>query len=351
MTRCILLLCLSLCSATLVQATPQDDDFAARCAAPGVVYCGGLDAVGPGAHQIDAAYVIPDSFGTYRYAIDTSIKTSGAGSLRFDVPPPPHGGANIAGSWTPTAVGSTTGGETFKHNETFYYQYRARFGKWLLDNIWPINNSWKVGFLYRYPVPCERMGLVLINWYSTDIITGYSACGSMPFITDTTTNLWQPSNDGSYYLQQGDYPCRYANYTTDPCLRMTPNEWFTVYAHIELGAWASAGGTSRVRYYIATEKAPTYKLFIDVAGIPLDCAAPPGCNNDTDALQAVSLDGAYMTQLPRTAGGPYPTQMWYDELIVSLQPIAAPGVMVPASNHISMKRTSGGSVSGGGRLR
>jgi hypothetical protein len=326
-------------------ADVQEDDFAARCGAAGVVYCAGLDSAT--ANVIDGLTVIPDGESVYRYAIDANVRTSGAGALRFDLPPPPHTGANIAGSLQSTAEGQGTGGNTFKHNQTFYYQYRFRLSKFLLDNSYGANFSWKVGYFYRYPVPCGALGLVIVNWYNTGLLTGYTNCGQKAFVTDETTGLWEPP-DSSQYIQQGDYPCRYAFSATDPCFRMLPNLWYTVYAQIDIGDW---GVSTRVRYYIATEKDPVYKKFIDVDGLPMDCNNPPGCLSDTEGYQAVTLDGGYMTNLATTAGYPYPAHIWYDELIVSTSPIAAPAVMVPASNHVIAQRTSGGSFVGGGIRR
>src|SRR5258705_10328596 len=79
-------------------ATP-DADFAARCTAPGVVKCVGFDNTT--ADIVRNVNLVPDGNGTFRGGLDTATKTSGAGSLRFDLPPPPHAGADIPGAWLP----------------------------------------------------------------------------------------------------------------------------------------------------------------------------------------------------------------------------------------------------------
>ena len=75
-----------------------ESDFVARCAQPGVVRCIGFDGSGdfsPGSGGYNGAFgfnsgILPPS-GTedYMRAVpDTSLKSSGASSLRFTIPPP-----------------------------------------------------------------------------------------------------------------------------------------------------------------------------------------------------------------------------------------------------------------------
>ena len=85
--------------ATTVNAATAEEDFASRCNAAGVVKCIGFDNTT--ADIVRGQNLHADGAGTYRAGLDTAQKTSGGGSLRFDLPPPPHAGGNIAGSWSP----------------------------------------------------------------------------------------------------------------------------------------------------------------------------------------------------------------------------------------------------------
>ena len=341
---------------SVAAATPADDDFAARCAAAGVVYCADFDSVvvggSPSKARINGVPIEADGLGVNRYAIDTSVKASGVGSLRFDIPPPPHAAANVAGEWDPDAPGQNTGGASWKHNQTFYFQYRVRFSKFLLENTWPVNSSWKVGYAWMWPVPCSGApGIVITNRLMTGIWNGYSACGSWPFIADDPTLTWQLP-DATYFHQQDASGglCKYGQETPGPnCIRMEPNVWYTIYGHISLGNWVSQPtlGTSQIRLYLGSERWSGYRQFIHITDMPMDCRTPPGCTGDTEAYNVFTLDGAYMTGLPETSGLPYPAYLWYDEFIVSNSPIAAPAV--PPDNPVwKIQHAGGGSRSGGG---
>src|SRR3989344_4660568 len=86
--------------------TSADADFQARCSAAGVVKCWSFDNTTT--EIVQGINLFPDSSGVYRGGLDTSIKTSGSGSLRFTVPPPPHARANIAGKWEPYLLAGAT---------------------------------------------------------------------------------------------------------------------------------------------------------------------------------------------------------------------------------------------------
>jgi hypothetical protein len=106
-----------------VHARTPEEDFTARCTAPGVVKCNGFDNTS--SDIVQKQNLFPDGLGVFRGGLDPDQKASGAGSLRFALPPPPHAGANIAGHW----MGSQSApafGRTFSQSSTFYLQFRLR---------------------------------------------------------------------------------------------------------------------------------------------------------------------------------------------------------------------------------
>ena len=106
---------------------PALQDFGVRCQSPGVLVCEGFDSPAEfAAAKWPAAGLYPAWDGALRGTMDTTIKASGTGSLRFEIPS--HSAANAAGSWQ----------QPFEHNfgegSTFYVQFRQRFSKEMLTN-------------------------------------------------------------------------------------------------------------------------------------------------------------------------------------------------------------------------
>ncbi len=101
--------------------------YEARCAAAGVIRCYGFDSGG----DLERYYVAPASGSPAD--IDTAVKTSGAGSLRFRFPANPTSGnlgglfgINFDDDWDVSAV----------EGESVYVQWRERFGAAVVDGDW-----------------------------------------------------------------------------------------------------------------------------------------------------------------------------------------------------------------------
>jgi hypothetical protein len=113
-------------AASTVAAGPAEDDFAARCHGPGVIKCIGFD---------DSTEVVPGQnlmpiYGssTYGGRVDTSVRASGPGSLRFDIPQNVDR-ADVAGKFV-TSLGAEFGARNlarFNGNNRVYIQFRQRF--------------------------------------------------------------------------------------------------------------------------------------------------------------------------------------------------------------------------------
>jgi hypothetical protein len=289
-----------------------DQDFQNRCSAAGVVSCVGFNT----AAEINSG-IHPDANGTIRGFLDTSVKASGAGSLRFDLPPPPHAGANIAGSWSPLQAL----GRVFSQNSTFYLQYRQRFSPEMLTNTW--DSSWKTIIIHQNQLTCATVGLVLHNNYGSGLATMYTDCGARHMFTTLDGSAYTESTP--FLEQQGGYNCQYRNESPSTCFYYPANDWTTYYMKIHVGTWDQPNST--IEAWVAKEGDTAYKQFIKVPNFTLTCNTDP-CTVDPGKSQGfdnVTLT-PYMTALSTTSGlAGVTSHTWYDDLIVSTQPIAVPG--------------------------
>jgi hypothetical protein len=90
----------------------------------------------------------------------------------------------------------------------------------------------------------------------------------------------------------------------------------TFYYEVKVGGWGKP--ESSIRAWVAYEGKP-YKQFINEVNYRLDFDSGP-----LDAFNAITFT-PYNTNKPSDTA--YPTaSVWYDELIVSSQPISAPGL-------------------------
>lgn len=104
------------------------------------------------------------------------------------------------------------------------------------------------------------------------------------------------------------------------------NEWITMYYKVQIGTWDQPNST--VDAWMAREGSNSYQHFLHVPQLQLSC-------NGTNCAVSPDKDEGYnnitllpyMTALDSANVGPSTTaHMWFDELIVSTQPIAAPNV-------------------------
>jgi hypothetical protein len=298
-------------------STTADTDFAARCSAPGVVKCVGFDNTTT--DIVRNVSLFPDGAGVFRAGLDTTTKASGGGALRFDLPPPPHSGANIAGRWT--NEGNPVFGRVFSENSTFYLQFRQRLSPEMVQDSWA-NSTWKNIIIHYDNQTCGAIELTTSNYYGSPLAQMNTDCGGRGFWTTTDGSAW--TDQLPKLMQQGDYMnCAYGtNYATN-CLNWPANEWFTIYYKVHIGTWDQPN--SSVEAFVAREGATSYKQFIKVMNMSLSCNATV-CNTSPGKDQGYNnvTFTPYMTGLPTTTGPSTTAYMWVDELIVSTQPIAVP---------------------------
>ena len=301
----------------MTHAATPDEDFAARCKAAGVVKCIGFDNTT--ADIVRGMNLWPDGDGTYRADLDTATKTSGAGSLRFDLPPPPHAGANIAGKWLPATNDGL--GHLFGENSQLYVQFRMRLSPDMLTNTW--DSSWKTVIFHYNQDSCDSIELTTINRYMTGVALMYTDCGDRSMTTTLDGSQW--TDNTPLLLQQGDYNCEYGATSTATCFYFPADEWVTYYYHFQIGTWDKPNST--IDAWIAREGSTQYKQWVHVPNFALHCDTSPCDQNPgkSEGYNNLTLT-PYMTGVSGTSGKAGVTShVWYDELIVSTSPIAAPG--------------------------
>lgn len=299
---------------THVSPPPDDDaDFQARCSANGVVTCIGFDNTTT--DIVQNVNLWPDGKGVFRGGLDTTIKTSGIGSLRFELPP--NANQNISGQWSPLLPPYNGLGFSFGQNSTFYVQFRQRFSPEMLSNTSQWNSRWKQMIVYRGFSACGAMELTTVhyNWssYPQNFPIMYTDCGARSLNTNLDGQTYNHFNP-PFLMQQGDFNCEYGNANANDCFYYPTNKWVTFYYKFAIGSWGQANSVIEAWYSVDGQP---YKKWINVQNYTLNYNSSP-----SDTFNNISLL-PYMTGLsPVNTPTAY---TWYDELIVSSQPIAVPG--------------------------
>jgi hypothetical protein len=281
--------------------TSADTDFQARCNAPGVVKCVGFDNTT--SDLVQNVNLFPGGDGVIHGSLDTTIKLSGSGSLKFTVPA--NGGANAAGSWF-----STLGGN-FGQNSTFYVQFRQRLSPEMLI---PSNGGggFKQVIFHHSSATCAAVEITTQNQFFRSFPQMYSRCGGDGFYTDLGT--------GDFLLQNGtDLQCHYQSPVsrTPPCGYYHASEWMTFYYKIQIGNWGQPNST--IQAWMGYDDSQPLKQFINMTNHQL-YQNSPGDGSLYNSITLLPYDTA-RSSASQTA------YVWYDELIVSTQPIAAPGTV------------------------
>ncbi len=308
-------------SSTTTTQTNADADFQARCSAPGVVKCWGFDNTTT--DIVQNVNLRPAADGVFYGAMDTAVKASGAGSLRFRLAAG-NAFANIAGQWLPGTNSLAMGGRTFGQNSEFYVQYRVRFSPEMFSNLAYWNSYWKQSIFHMNLQSCGGIEITTNyrNYTSpTDKVPNfYTDCGQHGFGTDPATGKYKYSGAPPITQQQGDYNglCNYPDWSR--CWKYSANEWITFYYHFKIGTWNVNNSRAEVWVSRPSSKNGAYEKIIDIPDMIFTC------NNDCSATSSEGYNNItltpYMTALSTPA--PVDAYVWYDELIISTQPIAAP---------------------------
>lgn len=292
----------------------QATDFEARCRAKGVIRCFGFDS-----DQQVLGILQPAADGRFHAVVDTSMKASGAGSLRFDIMP--KLGANTSGSFP------LDFSKEFDSGEEFFVQWRQRFDQEMATRVFHGGEGWKQAIIggdgreSRSARSCTPNEIVLQNSYHRGFPQIYHSCG----IKDSQYEPLTPISPPSDYLLQDAVSCKYSNPKASQCFRYRPDQWMTFQIHVKIGKWyVNQSGNyhrdSTVELWTAEENKPSVLLI----SMP-----------DYDLVH----DGA-VEKYQRIWFLPYNTNKsdsedhpvahtWYDEFIVSTARIPDPGVNTP----------------------
>jgi hypothetical protein len=191
-------------------------------------------------------------------------------------------------------------------------QFRVMVDAPMLNFDWTSvsGTGWKV-FIAFGPIPgpsCTGDQFVQENTYQRNILFGYTSCGSPALVTN--------GGNTPYNFQQTNYRCPYGtNFAADrTCLRYQADVWYTEYWKVGIGTW----GHSNTHFEAwAGARDKPLKKWLDLPDFNFNAGGSAG-----DAIEEVILQ-PYFSQASASKKTPAAT-MWFDELIISTQPIAAP---------------------------
>jgi len=298
--------------------TDADLDFKSRCNGKGVIRCVGFDSLDEVKPHLDPAWG-----GIYRTDVDTKIKASGSGSLRFTIPT--HSGANSSGDfWLEFADDLSL---QFGAGEEFYVQWRQRFSPEMLSTYYTGGNGWKQIVIGEGSRPghkaytCTDLQIVLEDTYQVGAPRMYHSCGRKDGQFDT---LQVYSQTAQAYLIQNAVGCAHNKITSPPCFKYLPNQWMTFQIHVKIGTWYKNDKKyhhdSTVQLWMAEEGKPS-KLVIDLSperGTGYDLV-----NLDPEAKYGKVWLLPYNTNKDDSQDHPT-AYTWYDELILSRAHIPDP---------------------------
>jgi hypothetical protein len=301
-------------SSSTGSSSTADQDFQARCGSAGVVICVGFDNTTT--DIVKTKNLFPANDNVYRGALDTTVKVSGSGSLRFTLPAG-FAAANMAGYWL-----SDKGlGGNFGQNSTFYVQFQQRFSPEMFSNFQAWDSYWKQ-FIIFGSSSCGAVEISQVNFYGQGYPTMYTNCGSVHMYTNLSRTSYTESTPLLLEQSASDtdgYNCQYGNTFAGSgngqgCFFYPLAKWITFYYKIHIGNWNQANST--VEAWVALDGQP-YKQWINVPNMTFTYDS-----TINDVFKNIMFT-PYMTSLSKAAS--VDAYTWYDELIVSTQPIAAPG--------------------------
>jgi hypothetical protein len=293
------------CTSTFNLQTTQppntDADFLARCSAPGVLKCIGFDSA---SDFIAGTTIFPADDGQIRAIRDTSTRASGTSALRFDIPP--FSSSNSSGHFRGLF------GQDFGPGQTFYVQWRQRFSPDMLNTNFAGSNGFKQHiFWHGSGGSCTDVQLVTQNIEQRGFPQMYTACGARGLNYQLPDGDWVLESGGFYCTNRMDQPGE------NDCAYYQPNRWLTFYYQVTVGSWGQAN--SVVKAWMGYEGEPL-RQFINISNLRIDNDSP-----STKKFRQVDL---LPYQTGKSSSQNHPTAYtWYDELIISSSPIAAPGAV------------------------
>ena len=313
------------------------DDFDVRRNGPGVVRSFDFDAPAQLGSKTYRSNVWLNCGVKTCATIDTNVKASGAGSLRFDIPT--LSPDNAAGSWSTEFSPDLS--VRFGENSEFYVQWRQRVNQAYIDaKILDTSGAPQGGFKSLIIGPgntaattynsCEASHVVLTTFYQSRIPVGYNSCtGSKSHAAYAgfyETVLGKNGAASDYLIQNG--PTLNCSFRTGGpnCIRWAANEWMTYKIWIKTGARNNVThefDNSEYKLWIAREGQPSVLAVWWRPGIPGYFPLTAGTASDPNQSFGKITLTPFMTAKNPTQDHPL-LQMWFDDLIISRQDIPDP---------------------------
>ena len=313
------------------------DDFDVRRAGPGVVRSFDFDTPAQLGSKVYRSNVWLNCGVKTCATIDTDVKASGTGSLRFDIPT--RSPDNAAGSWSTEFSPDLS--VRFGENSEFYVQWRQRVNQAYMDTkILDTNGSPQGGFKSLIIGPgntatttynsCEASHVVLTTYYQSRIPVGYNSCtGSASHAAYSgfyQSVLGANGSPTDYLIQNG--PTLNCSFRTGGpnCIRWVPNEWMTFKIWIKTGPRNNVThefDNSEYKLWIARDGQPSVLAVWWHPGIPGYFPLTAGTASDPNQSYGKITLTPFMTNKSPTQEHPL-LQMWFDDLIISRQDIPDP---------------------------
>lgn len=303
-------------------AGPAEDDFQRRATAAGVVRAMGFDTAADVNNHVLGDGKFPPSGSGY----DTAVHASGPGSIRFTVPS--LSPANTSGAWRINFTDDLS--VLFGQNQEFYVQWRQRFDNAMLSNAFAGADGWKTIIIGEGDTApsgdvgsCSELELVVFNGNMAGFPRMYHNCGVYAGFYESY---------GAYDFKiQNAMPspfCLYSDHSYAGCFKFYANEWMTFQIHVKMGPLGTALSTlenkqvtgftnSLIELWVAREGQPS-KLVISWPGAVL--------HESSGAKYGKVWLLPYNTNKNPTLSYPI-ANTWYDELIISTNKIADPGIV------------------------
>lgn len=291
-------------------------DFQTRCSAPGVLVCEGFDDASDFTQPAWPAIGLYPSSGCLNVAArDTSVVASGASSLRMSIV---GGSTGCSPFWYQDFAG-----QGFAEGETFYVQFRQRFDTTMLTTDFG-GGGWKQVIIHNHTAgSCAALEITTNNYRYRKFPQMYSECGARDPGYSVGSNYYleysnpyPPGSDGSIYCE---YNKANAGDPTNKCQYYRPNEWMTFYYRITIGSWGQPNST--LQAWAGYENGPLMQI-INHTNYVLKkdtCTPQSACDDGFNRLMLTVYDTG-------KDGRQHPTAFtWFDELIISRQPILTPG--------------------------
>ena len=320
---------------------PKLSDFDTRCSRVGVIRCYSFDDPVDTDRHVNAPY----GQSVKRATVDTAIKASGTGALRFTIPS--YSPSDTSGSFSINFTDDLS--VQMGEGEEFYVQWRQRFSPEMLNT----------GFVELGGNELELTGFkqVIIGEGDRHGRAPVGSCTEMEIVVTNRGGQWRDPNGGGYpimyhscvhfkgmsvtvdnggdFVEQNATGCRYGlvrasgrnkSKYAPPCVTYLPDQWMTFQVHVKLGPWSDGYfRQSTVQLWVAEEGHPS-RLVVDLSpenGYPFEFYN----TQPTFAKYGKVWLLPYQSRKDPNQAHP-PAYTWYDDLIISRTRIDEPLVVV-----------------------